>query len=239
MYRLQQIRDQLENPVLPETFDPSNPIWEFFSIVDGTSVRCFTCLAVFAVQETDVENLSHHLATDHPDNHVTYSANCAEWRRRRHEEFAVFQRSKNPLDRIWNYFEATDNDNEALCKGCSLVVLFDRPNIAELHLHLEHEHPELAEEFQKDSTKSSLEIEDVVDRTCPDCGKEFKSQKTMLYHRKTVHSGIKPYKCKYCEMTFARPDGLRSHTHVHDKAQSFLCSHCGKQFARRNQGPSL
>jgi hypothetical protein len=40
-------------------------------------------------------------------------------------------------------------------------------------------------------------------------------------------------------MTFARPDGLRSHTHVHDKAQSFLCSHCGKQFARRNQGPSL
>ena len=232
------IREQLENPSFPETFDSANPIWEFYNIVDLKSARCHTCLAVFDVEEHSVENLSQHLGSDHPDSLVSYSAFVLEWRRRRHEEFAVYKRSRNPTDndnRVWNYFEKTGNDNEALCKTCRVVVLFDHPNVGELSLHLDHEHPDLSEELQKDGPKPLTESEDISDRTCSDCGKEFKSQKTMLYHRKTVHSGIKPYKCKYCEMTFSRPDGLRSHTHVHDRTQSYLCSHCGKQFARRNQ----
>ena len=47
-----------------------------------------------------------------------------------------------------------------------------------------------------------------------------------------VHSGIRPYKCEECGMTFARQDSWKGHTH--SKIRSFLCSICGKTFARRN-----
>ena len=54
----------------------------------------------------------------------------------------------------------------------------------------------------------------------------------MLFHYKCVHSGIRPYKCEECGMTFARQDSWKGHTH--SKVRSFLCSICGKTFARRN-----
>ena len=47
-----------------------------------------------------------------------------------------------------------------------------------------------------------------------------------------MHSGIRPYKCEQCGMTFARQDSWKGHTH--SKVRSFLCSICGKTFARRN-----
>ncbi|TRY64010.1 hypothetical protein TCAL_00785 [Tigriopus californicus] len=69
-------------------------------------------------------------------------------------------------------------------------------------------------------------------RTCPECKRVFSSRQTMLYHKKVVHSGIRPYRCKDCGKTFARADSFK--THAHTEERSFLCSVCGKTFARRN-----
>ena len=218
-------------------------IWNFYARISSNEALCQTCggfikrYAIF-----------RHLREKHPDVYKQMElSRCStndlgkkRVRKRvkkqtKKKTIKSESESENPADRIWSFFDQasgnSSSSNEAMCKTCSCVVLFDHPNVEKLSSHLGQEHPELLNKLQKVATKP----EALTERTCPDCGKEFKSQPIMLYHRKTVHSGIKPYKCNHCEMSFARPDALRHHAHVHDPSQSFLCTHCGKMFARRHR----
>jgi hypothetical protein len=45
----ERIKDQLENPDLPETFDPANPIWGFFVASDNKLARCSICLNLLPI----------------------------------------------------------------------------------------------------------------------------------------------------------------------------------------------
>lgn len=79
-------------------------------------------------------------------------------------------------------------------------------------------------------------LELVTEARCLGLGRTslfFQSFVTNCFHSiQCVHSGIRPYKCEECGMTFARQDSWKGHTH--SKVRSFLCSICGKTFARRN-----
>ena len=34
---------------------------------------------------------------------------------------------------------------------------------------------------------------------CDNCDKKITEKKSLLLHKTTIHEGIKPYKCDYCE----------------------------------------
>ncbi len=76
----------------------------------------------------------------------------------------------------------------------------------------------------------------------PSLHQVYSCRPAMLYHRKVVHSGVRPFKCEKCGMTFARADSFRSHSSACGKegkeggggeSGAFLCSICGKTFARK------
>lgn len=69
---------------------------------------------------------------------------------------------------------------------------------------------------------------------CVDCGKTYKSAKTLAVHSKT-HSQDRPHVCPVCSKSFVRKDvysqHMRAHDHQHPK---YMCQECGKCFTRRN-----
>jgi len=232
------IKIQLENPDLPETFDPANPIWEFFTISDGKLAQCNYCLEVLDTQASGTTNLSNHLGSEHQDSHDSYKMLCTDWQQHRHEEYLVYQQNdRNHLHQIWNYFEATDNKHEVICKACKTIVLFSERSLAEINQHIEQDHPDVYIQFLEDTTGFKVSPEsNIAERTCPDCQKVFSRRSSMLTHQKTVHATVHPYQCHVCGKTFARPDGYR--THIHIRLKSYLCTHCGKIFTsshKRNQ----
>jgi hypothetical protein len=48
-------------------------------------------------------------------------------------------------------------------------------------------------------------------------------------HAKT-HSGIKDFKCTYCEKMFSTHGSLKVHLRLHTGAKPFDCPHCDKKF---------
>lgn len=53
-------------------------------------------------------------------------------------------------------------------------------------------------------------VKELVFLTCDICKRQFSSRKLLVQHMR-IHTGTKPYKCRYCEMTFAQAAGKRGH----------------------------
>ena len=67
---------------------------------------------------------------------------------------------------------------------------------------------------------------------CNLCNKEVRKIKL---HNLAVHSGLRPYKCKYCDKTFNDPSALGRHHKMHESnnVKSFSCTICDKNFTTR------
>lgn len=229
----------------------TSAIWSFFKKTASESTnQCLTCLVEIDCSSKNATAMIKHLEAEHADKHALFI-----------KQSGIGAKGlKKSSSAIWAYFDKTTPGQPNLCKACGKEINSQQSNTTNMIRHLEHNHKELFQEFsclkaiKVDDDKMEEELlvlqqkkkrgpkpkigssnpkdDDPVSRTCPDCGKEYSCRPAMLFHFKCVHSGVRPYKCEECGMTFARVDSWKSHTH--SKVRSFLCSMCGKTFARRN-----
>lgn len=67
---------------------------------------------------------------------------------------------------------------------------------------------------------------------CDVCGKRFRSQSHMTYHR-YAHFEERNFACDQCEQKFKSPHILRTHRNtVHSNVFRYECEVCGRKFKR-------
>ncbi|XP_033098470.1 zinc finger protein 184-like [Anneissia japonica] len=67
---------------------------------------------------------------------------------------------------------------------------------------------------------------------CAECGKTFTSTRSFRRH-KSIHTGVRPFKCKDCGRAFSRKDSVLAHERRHRRKTShfrFQCLQCGISF---------
>ncbi len=58
----------------------------------------------------------------------------------------------------------------------------------------------------------------------------------MRRHIDCVHEKLRPFKCFYCDQTFARKDKLKRHvSSIHFKEKPFSCRYCDHKVSRRDR----
>ena len=120
-------------------------------------------------------------------------------------------------------------ENQGVFKNTSIPesTLAKKHNAANVMVrHLKQFHERLYDVYMKDCGYKDEEIkafkvtrkrgprpkseeEQLKARVCPDCKKIFSSKKNMEMHLEAVHSGIRPFACDECGMTFARKESFR------------------------------
>lgn len=55
------------------------------------------------------------------------------------------------------------------------------------------------------------------------------SGQVKIHERK--HNGIKPFKCEFCEKSFAYRESLLTHVSIHTGLKRFMCQACGSRFS--------
>jgi rubrerythrin len=75
----------------------------------------------------------------------------------------------------------------------------------------------------------------VSDMTCLDCGKIFKSKRSLFGHRKEKHSGVtEVHSCPECGKTFGRKSNLKAHRESLHYGKKFPCQLCDRIFTNRS-----
>ena len=239
----------------------TSPVWEFFTTVEKEMNKCNICGALVRSVKQNTTNMMKHLMTNHPGESASLATAMDKKVKTevKHEEGGdrnAARRAYSPRKRksmVWRYFSRVDNESTK-CELCSRVMVTRTGSTTSMTKHLKGNHraeykalfsemgmePPKEEAAGKGKTFGPLKKrgpkaqydDDPKHRTCPDCKKEYSCRQAMLYHVKVVHSGIRPFCCQECGMTFARADSFRGHSHSLER--TFLCSVCGKTFARRN-----
>ena len=214
-------------------------VWNHFRAIDDDNAECKSCLVSIRTEGRTTGGLTRHLRYMHAE---LFAQATWEEAQASDDEVRTRRRRKNKTSAVWKFFAEVPGSECNRCTLCDKSV--SGSNTSNMSKHLEIHHKEefdgLQEEEDEDVKPKKKKKRgpkptfnnDPEHRTCPDCHKLFSVRPAMLYHRKVVHSGIRPYKCEECGMTFARQDSFRGHTH--SKVRSFLCSVCGKTFARKS-----
>lgn len=68
----------------------------------------------------------------------------------------------------------------------------------------------------------------------PDCRRRFRQKQALEVH-KNVHTGNRPYPCRYCEKKFKQPAVRSTHERLHTGQKPFNCGICDKSFVTQGQ----
>ncbi len=75
----------------------------------------------------------------------------------------------------------------------------------------------------------------VSELTCIDCGKIFKSKRSLFGHRKEKHSGVtEVHSCPECGKSFGRKSNLKAHRESLHYGKKFPCQLCDRIFTNRS-----
>lgn len=70
---------------------------------------------------------------------------------------------------------------------------------------------------------------------CKLCGKEFLHLDKLDKHQRLHDNELRPYKCPYCPLIFARNYLLKTHLNTHPHSRPIKCPYCPKTFTRQLQ----
>ncbi|XP_054636963.1 zinc finger protein 1035 [Dunckerocampus dactyliophorus] len=206
---------------------------------------CNHCNTTYSSLEYFLSHLktheNEHTVTDNNISHVPITLNCKMCKM----TFA----SKSNLDEHEQCHCASTTNFE--CTPCGQRFL--ERDAFQQHL-CSHQVQETEESEHKSTSETSHQVavqEEEVDVTgeelyyCPVCSMQFSSQSTLLEHQNARHNKgrqiKKPFKCTYCEKTFAWRHSLRNHVRkVHMKPppenttspakDKLKCSQCSYEF---------
>ncbi|KPJ01052.1 Zinc finger protein 3 [Papilio xuthus] len=65
---------------------------------------------------------------------------------------------------------------------------------------------------------------------CDECGRNFRQWSDLKYHKASIHSDQKNFKCEFCEKEFARRYSLNVHRRIHTGERNYKCDYCNKTF---------
>ncbi|XP_045534018.1 uncharacterized protein LOC106709553 [Papilio machaon] len=65
---------------------------------------------------------------------------------------------------------------------------------------------------------------------CDECGRNFRQWSDLKYHKASIHSDQKNFKCEFCDKEFARRYSLNVHRRIHTGERNYKCDYCNKTF---------
>ena len=221
-----------KHPKLAESgagFRNESIIWQFFDQdnEDENCGICIECKSPLLIKNQDTKYLIKHLEGAHPSLFERYNE-LMESQGTMRQIKVLTKGIKKKRAVIWSYFDRTPRRDEQVCKACLKVFHVPKKhNAANVMVrHLKQFHERLYDVYMKDCGYKDEEIkafkvtrkrgprpkseeEQLKARVCPDCKKIFSSKKNMEMHLEAVHSGIRPFACDECGMTFARKESFR------------------------------
>ena len=232
-------------------------VWNHFAVVEGSDghTQCHHCGKILSNIGKNTSNMLRHLAKKH-DLMIIAKAVSAPDRDRDHKPDPKQKRGRPGQRRspVWKYF--TKTEDKVRCEICSKMLFKNETSSTSNLLRHLRNHPEEFNETmgviyeanpnllrrapiaargegapKKKRGPKPIDTSDPVTRTCSECHKEFATRQSMRYHKRVVHSGVRPHTCEECGKTFTRLDSWKQHGHSTDR--NFLCSHCGKTFIKK------
>ena len=221
-----------KHPKLAESgagFRNESIIWQFFDQdnEDENCGICIECKSPLLIKNQDTKYLLKHLEGAHPSLFERYNE-LMESQGTMRQIKVLTKGVKKKRAVIWSYFDRTPRRDDQVCKACLKVFHVPKKhNAANVMVrHLKQFHERLYDRYMKDCGYSEEEIkafkvtkkrgprpksedEQRKARICPDCNKTFSSKKNMEMHLEAVHSGVRPFSCDECGMTFARKESFR------------------------------
>ncbi|CAG5132156.1 unnamed protein product [Candidula unifasciata] len=205
--------------------------------INEASKYIFSCTyCEFAA--TDLMELRSHYNESHPNDILTCQP-CSQY-------FLSLKAYKIHCSGRGHQLKLREQSGETKMHKCKICgKRFLQESCCLLHMETIHRHPSCEADLQRihkgqdlvtqlygDHVKQVESLSNDTSVSCPECGK-FVRKDTLVEHLR-LHTGERPYACRFCSKGFAGRLTLRRHISSHLNMPLFMCHLCGKEFKRNS-----